>query len=59
MTEDDYSELLNFERSDRYDERQKAALLEMQARASGLELVSENADIDEGLEAREVARAGG
>ena len=27
MTEDDYSELLNFERSDRYDERQKAALL--------------------------------
>ena len=27
MTEDDYSDLLNFERSDRYDERQKAALL--------------------------------
>ena len=27
MTEDDYGELLNFERSDRYDERQKAALL--------------------------------
>jgi alkylhydroperoxidase family enzyme len=27
LTEDDYSELLNFERSDRYDERQKAALL--------------------------------
>ena len=25
--EDDYSELLDFERSDRYDERQKAALL--------------------------------
>jgi len=36
-----------------------AALLEQQARASGLDLVSENADIDEGLEVREPARAGG
>jgi 3-hydroxyisobutyrate dehydrogenase len=36
-----------------------AALLEQQARASGLDLVSENADIDEGLEVREVAQAGG
>ena len=27
MTEDDYSELLAFEQSDRYDARQKAALL--------------------------------
>jgi alkylhydroperoxidase family enzyme len=27
LTEDDYSELLEFERSDRYDARQKAALL--------------------------------
>jgi 3-hydroxyisobutyrate dehydrogenase len=36
-----------------------AALLEQQARASGLDLVSENADIDEGLEVREPAPAGG
>ena len=36
-----------------------AALLAQQARASGLDLVSENADIDEGLEVREPARAGG
>ena len=36
-----------------------AALLEMQARLSGLDLISENADIDEGLEVREPARAGG
>jgi 3-hydroxyisobutyrate dehydrogenase len=36
-----------------------AALLEQQARASGLDLVSENADIDEGLEIREPAPAGG
>jgi 3-hydroxyisobutyrate dehydrogenase-like beta-hydroxyacid dehydrogenase len=36
-----------------------AALLEQQARASGLDLVSEHADIDEGLEVREPARAGG
>ncbi|HET8756729.1 MAG TPA: NAD(P)-dependent oxidoreductase [Solirubrobacteraceae bacterium] len=36
-----------------------AALLEQQARAAGLELVSENADIDEGLEVREPAPAGG
>jgi 3-hydroxyisobutyrate dehydrogenase len=36
-----------------------AALLEQQALASGLDLVSENADIDEGLEVREVAQAGG
>ena len=36
-----------------------AALLEQQALASGLDLVSENADIDEGLEVREPARAGG
>lgn len=27
MTEEDYGELLNFERSDRFSERQKAALL--------------------------------
>jgi 3-hydroxyisobutyrate dehydrogenase-like beta-hydroxyacid dehydrogenase len=36
-----------------------AALLEMQAQLSGLDLVSENADIDEGLEVREPAPAGG
>jgi 3-hydroxyisobutyrate dehydrogenase-like beta-hydroxyacid dehydrogenase len=36
-----------------------AALLEQQALASGLDLVSENADLDEGLEIREPARAGG
>ena len=36
-----------------------AALLAMQARLSGLDLISENADIDEGLEVREPARAGG
>jgi 3-hydroxyisobutyrate dehydrogenase len=36
-----------------------AALLEQQALASGLDLVSENADIDEGLEVREPAQAGG
>jgi 3-hydroxyisobutyrate dehydrogenase-like beta-hydroxyacid dehydrogenase len=36
-----------------------AALLELQARLSGLELVSENADVDEGLEVREVTPAGG
>jgi 3-hydroxyisobutyrate dehydrogenase-like beta-hydroxyacid dehydrogenase len=36
-----------------------AALLEQQARASGLDLASENADIDEGLEVREPAPAGG
>src|SRR4051794_14393025 len=34
-----------------------AALLEMQARASGLELVSEDADVDDGLELREPAPA--
>jgi 3-hydroxyisobutyrate dehydrogenase-like beta-hydroxyacid dehydrogenase len=42
-----------------HTEEDFAALLEQQARASGLELVSENADIDEGLEVREPARAGG
>jgi 3-hydroxyisobutyrate dehydrogenase len=36
-----------------------AALLEMQARLSGLELLSENVDIDEGLEVREPATTGG
>jgi 3-hydroxyisobutyrate dehydrogenase len=36
-----------------------AALLAEQARASGLELVSEDADIDDGLAVREPARAGG
>jgi 3-hydroxyisobutyrate dehydrogenase-like beta-hydroxyacid dehydrogenase len=42
-----------------HTEEDFAALLEMQARASGLDLVSENADIDEGLEVREPATAGG
>jgi 3-hydroxyisobutyrate dehydrogenase-like beta-hydroxyacid dehydrogenase len=42
-----------------HTEEDFAALLEQQARASGLELVSENADIDEGLEARQPVRAGG
>jgi 3-hydroxyisobutyrate dehydrogenase len=42
-----------------HTEEDFAALLEQQARASGLDLVSENADIDEGLEVREPARAGG
>jgi 3-hydroxyisobutyrate dehydrogenase-like beta-hydroxyacid dehydrogenase len=42
-----------------HTEEDFAALLAEQARASGLDLVSENADIDEGLEVREPARAGG
>src|ERR671922_2677736 len=42
-----------------HTEEDFAALLEQQARLSGLDLVSENADIDEGLETREPARAGG
>src|SRR4051794_19814109 len=42
-----------------HTEEDFAALLAMQADASGLELVSENADIDEGLEVREPATAGG
>ncbi|HEX5620932.1 MAG TPA: NAD(P)-dependent oxidoreductase [Solirubrobacteraceae bacterium] len=42
-----------------HTEEDFAALLEQQALASGLDLVSENADIDEGLEVREPARAGG
>src|SRR4051794_5882849 len=42
-----------------HTEEDFAALLEMQARLSGLDLVSENADIDEGLEVREPATAGG
>jgi 3-hydroxyisobutyrate dehydrogenase len=42
-----------------HTEEDFAALLEQQARLSGLELVSENADIDEGLELREPAPAGG
>ena len=42
-----------------HTEEDFAALLEQQANLSGLDLVSENADIDEGLEVREPARAGG
>jgi 3-hydroxyisobutyrate dehydrogenase len=42
-----------------HTEEDFAALLEQQARLSGLELVSEKADIDEGLELREPAPAGG
>jgi 3-hydroxyisobutyrate dehydrogenase len=36
-----------------------AALVEQQARASGLALVSEDADVDDGLEIREPVRTGG
>lgn len=46
MSEDDYSELLNFEQSDRYDERQKAALLYTSA------LVWNPESVDEALWAR-------
>ena len=42
-----------------HTEEDFAALLELQARLSGVELESENVDIDEGLEVREVAPAGG
>jgi 3-hydroxyisobutyrate dehydrogenase len=39
-----------------HTEEDFAALLEMQARLSGLELVSEDADVDDGLVLREPAR---
>lgn len=42
MTEDDYMDLLNFEKSDRYDDRQKAALEYAQAITWHTELTDES-----------------